>query len=116
MTILVVEDEALINTMTSDDLRAAGHEVVSAYDADQAIDILEHRNDIDTIVTDIDMPGSMDGLRLAAAVRDRWPPVHIVITSGKATPKTTEMPSDSRFLAKPWFGSELVDAIQALRQ
>ena len=67
MTILVVDDELLINEMTSDDLRAAGHEVVSVYEADQAIDILEHRNDIDTILTDIDMP-RLDG-RTAACGR-----------------------------------------------
>lgn len=74
MAILVVDDEFLVNATASDDLRAADREVLSAYDADQAIDILEHRDDIETIVTDIDMPGSMDGLTLAAAVHDRWPP------------------------------------------
>ena len=71
MVILVVEDESLINLTVSEELQRTGHMVVSAYSADQAIAILESRNDIHLVFTDIDMPGSMDGLRLSAAVRYR---------------------------------------------
>ena len=113
MVILVVEDECLLNIITSDDLRSAGQEVVSAYNADEAIDILEHRSDIGTLVTDIDMPGSMDGLELAATVHDRWPPVHIIITSGRTRPSRSQMPQDSRFIPKPWRVSDVVDAVRS---
>ena len=112
MVILVVEDEFLINVVTSDDLRSAGYEVMSAYNADEAIKILEHRSDIDTLFTDVDMPGSMNGLRLAAAVHDRWPPVHIIITSGKAAPARSQMPQGSRFIPKPWQVREVVGALR----
>jgi DNA-binding LytR/AlgR family response regulator len=76
--------------------------VLTANNADQAIEILESGNDITTIFTDIEMPGSMNGLKLAAAVRDRWPPVNIVITTGKARPPNDRMPTNSRFVAKPY--------------
>ena len=112
MVILIVEDEVLINSITSDDLQSEGYEVVSAYDADEAIEILEHRDDIDLVFTDIDMPGSMDGLMLAAAVRDRWPPIHIIITSGKAHPKSNEMPRDSQYIPKPWLVREVLEVIR----
>ena len=113
MAILVVDDELLINSITSDDLRSVGYEVVSAYNADEAIGILEDRGDIDTLLTDIDMQGKMDGLGLAAAVHDRWPPVHIIITSGKAEPQGSEMPQDSRFISKPWLVRDVLDVIRS---
>jgi CheY-like chemotaxis protein len=113
MVILIVEDEFLINSMTSDDLRSAGYEVVSAFNADEAIEILEHRTDIQLVFTDIDMPGSMDGLRLAAAVHDRWPPVHIIITSGKTKPSRSQMPQHSRFIPKPWRIPDVVEAVRS---
>ena len=72
--VLVVEDEALVRFTICEDLTSDGYEVLSAASADEAIEILESRNDISTVFTDVEMPGSMDGLKLAAAVRDRWPP------------------------------------------
>jgi two-component system, response regulator PdtaR len=87
MVILVVEDDRLINLMASDELRAAGYDVISAYNADEAIEILENRTDVNFVFTDIDMDGSMDGLKLASFVRDRWPPIEIIVTSGKRVPR-----------------------------
>jgi two-component system, response regulator PdtaR len=71
--ILTVEDEFFISEYLRLLLEQAGYEVVPTHNADEAIAVLERRSDIHTIITDINMPGSMDGLRLAAAVRDRWP-------------------------------------------
>ena len=85
-TVLVVEDEPLIALDISDELTRAGYNVLTAANADEAIVLLEKRSDIATIFTDIDMPGSMNGLKLAAAVRKRWPPVNIIITTGKRRP------------------------------
>jgi CheY-like chemotaxis protein len=82
-------------------------------DADEAIKVLETRNDIRTIFTDIDLPGSMDGLKLAAAVRDRWPPVHIIVTTGMRAPHRDEMPANSMFIAKPYRSAEVLEAVRS---
>ena len=111
MVILVVEDESLINLVVSEQLQQAGHEVISAYNADDAITVLEGRNDIRLIFTDIDMPGSMDGLRLSAAVRDRWPPIQIIITSGKHP--EAAMPEGACFLPKPYRIDKLRHTVEA---
>lgn len=100
MVVLVVEDGTLVNLVTSEELGHAGYDVISAFNADQAIDILGTRDDIDIVFTDIEMPGSRDGLKLAAAVRDRWPPIHIIITSGK--PPQDLLPPRVAFVAKPY--------------
>ena len=110
--ILVVEDDRLINLMASDDLEKAGYEVISAFNADQAIDILENRDDIRLLFTDIDMPGSMDGLKLMAAVRDRWPPIPIIVTSGKHAP--CELPERASFVSKPYRADYVLQTIAAL--
>jgi CheY-like chemotaxis protein len=109
-TVLVVEDEILIRDVIADDLEQAGFTVAVAAHADEAIAILEARQDIHLVFTDIDMPGSMDGLKLAAAVRDRWPPVHIIITTGKTRP--LEIPANALFIPKPYLGRTVVSAMR----
>ncbi|MBX3536407.1 MAG: response regulator [Chelatococcus sp.] len=100
--VLVVEDDAF-QLMTAVDMAAdAGFEVLEAHNADEAIAILESRSDIRIIFTDVEMPGSMDGLKLAAAVRDRWPPVEIIVTSGKGLPDDWTMPERGAFFPKPY--------------
>ncbi len=108
--VLVVEDEALIRLWVEDALRDAGYEVETAANADEAILILEADRSITLVFTDIDMPGSMDGLKLAAAVRDRWPPVHIVVASGKSHPVASMLPTHSVFLPKPYIAAEVLAA------
>ena len=109
-TVLVVEDEAIIRDMAAEELENAGFTVVIAMNADHAISILENRFDIHLVFTDIDMPGSMDGLKLAAAVRDRWPPIHIIITTGKARP--LGIPANSLFIPKPYLVKNVVTAMK----
>ena len=109
-TVLVVEDEILIRELVAEELEEAGFTVITAKDADYAISILEARQDIHLVFTDIDMPGSMDGLKLAAAVRDRWPPVHIIITTGKVRP--LEIPANALFIPKPYVGQAVVAAMR----
>jgi two-component system, response regulator PdtaR len=111
--ILVVEDEVLINWTTSDELRHEGFDVISAYSADEAIDILEIRADVHVVFTDIDMPGSIDGLRLAAAIRDRWPPVRVIVTSGKELPSA--LPDRVSFVPKPYTTIAVLRAMSAGR-
>ena len=109
-TVLIVEDEILILEVIQTELEDAGYDVVVANNADDAIAVLEARADIHLVFTDIDMPGSMDGLKLAACVRDRWPPVHIIITTGKARP--LDIPANALFIPKPYIGRTVVDAVR----
>ena len=99
--VLIVEDEFLLRLEAADILSAAGFEAVEAANADQAIEILEARRDITVVFTDIQMPGSMDGLKLARAVRGRWPPIKIVATSGRVQVGSTDLPEGGRVLPKP---------------
>ncbi len=112
--VLVVEDEALIRFTIADDLRDAGFEVFEAESADDAIRILDRDHGIRLLFTDIDMPGSMDGLRLSALVRDRWPPVRIIVTSGKQVPSPTLMPEGSQFMPKPYTTAGVLDAVRTM--
>lgn len=112
--VLIVEDEILILMNAVDMIRAAGFDVVDAVNADEAIVILEDRLDISVVFTDIQMPGSMDGLKLAAAIRGRWPPIKIVATSGLLKISEDDLPSGSRFLPKPYSDHQIVAALRAL--
>lgn len=116
MKVLVVEDDFLIMMWVEDALRDAGHIVVPASTADQAIGTLETAPDFDLLFTDIDMPGAMDGLQLAATVRDRWPSVSIVVASGKHRPQGGEMPENSVFLPKPYLSVDMLTALQVARR
>jgi CheY-like chemotaxis protein len=100
--ILVVEDEALVRMDLVSTLEDAGFTTFEASSPKEAIDILERHSEIRVIFTDIQMPGTMDGLELAHYVRKRWPPTIIIISSGKISPKADEMPGDVVFLAKPY--------------
>src|ERR1700728_1587792 len=100
--ILIVEDEPLVRLCAVETIETAGFEVIEAASADEAIQILESRNDIRVVFTDIHMPGSMDGLKLAHAVRHRWPPIQIVVTSGHELPTKQDLPEGGRFFPKPY--------------
>jgi CheY-like chemotaxis protein len=100
--VLVVEDEQLLRMNAVEMVEEAGFEAVEASDADEAIRILESRNDIRAVFTDIQMPGSMDGLKLARAVRCRWPPVALIVTSGQTEISGGDLPRGGRFLRKPY--------------
>ena len=112
--VLIVEDEYLIRMDAVDMIRAAGFDVVEASNADEAILILEDRFDITVVFTDVHMPGSIDGLKLAAAIRGRWPPIRIVVTSGRAKINDDDLPSGSRFLPKPYSAREIVGTLRGL--
>ena len=100
--ILIVEDETLIRWGAVKMAEDAGFEVLEAADADEAIEILEHRNDIQVVFTDFHMPASMDDLKLARAVRYRWPPIKIIVTSGRQLPIEHDIPEGGRFFPKPY--------------
>ena len=112
--VLVVEDEPLVRMMAVDVVEAAGFEAIEAGNADHAIRILELRKDIRIVFTDIDMPGSMDGIKLAAAVRNRWPPIEIILTSGFYDVKKGELPARSIFLRKPYNPNEVIATLHRM--
>jgi two-component system, response regulator PdtaR len=111
--VLVVEDEALVRMSSADVIRDLGFEVIEAVDADHAISLLESVPGVMVVFTDIQMPGSMDGL-LLAAVRDRWPPIALLVTSGKMRPASSDMPTGARFISKPYSPLELKGQLQSL--
>jgi CheY-like chemotaxis protein len=112
--ILIVEDELLIRLNAVEMIEEAGFEVVEATSADEAIAILEARPDIRVLFTDIQMPGSMDGLKLAAAVRGRWPPIKIIATSGNYPFREGDLPSGGVFLPKPYYFNAISAALREL--
>src|SRR6202165_2002832 len=112
--VLIVEDEFLVRIDAVDMIAGAGFEVVEAANADEAIEILETRGDVTVVFTDIQMPGSMDGLKLARAVRGRWPPIKIVATSGHLDVRETDLPEGGRFLPKPYSLEQLTGLLREL--
>ena len=112
--ILTVEDEFLVREYLSGILEEAGYSIISVQDADEAIAVLESRNDVRLIITDINMPGTVDGLKLAAAVRGRWPPIKIIITTGLRPPTKDEMLTGSLLLQKPYNPVSVVEAVARL--
>ena len=90
----------------------AGFDTVEASNADEAIAILEARKDIRIVFTEINMPGSMDGLRLAHAIRRRWPPIELILTSGDFQVDENELPRRGRFLPKPYGAAEVISALE----
>lgn len=112
--VLVVEDELLIRIGAVDVVNDLGFETVEASSADEAIAILERRSDIRIVFTDIHMAGSMDGLELAACVRNRWPPISFIVVSGEKRPLASQMPEGAYFFAKPYNAGEVGKALLAL--
>lgn len=93
--VLVVEDSMIIRMSAVDLVLSAGYEALEACDADEAIRILEARNDIDLVFTDVQMPGTMDGIKLSHYIRDRWPPVRLIIASGAAILEESDLPREA---------------------
>jgi CheY-like chemotaxis protein len=112
--ILIVEDELLLRMDSAEVIENAGFEVIQAANADEAIAILTGQPNIHVVFTDIQMPGTMDGLKLARFVRDRWPPIKIVATSGLVQVGEDDLPAGSLFLLKPYRGDEVVAALRDL--
>lgn len=112
--VLVVEDEPLLRWNAVAAIEEAGFNVVEAVDATEAISILEDRLDIQVVFTDIQMPGSMDGLRLAHLISTRWPPIGIIATSGQFKLRDDDLPIGGRYLSKPYAVSTLTGMLRDL--
>ena len=111
--ILIVEDDFLIRLIISDELTAQGFQVIQAATADEALRVLQAGVMIDLILTDVRMPGTLDGLELARRVRVNWPRVKVIVVSGDLP----SMPSDGSadlFFAKPYNAAYVCDAVKQL--
>ncbi len=99
--VLLVEDEAALRFVTSEYLvDDGGFIVIEAKSADEAVDILESTDDIQCVFTDVRMPGRFDGLDLTRHVKDRYPDLPILMTSGNLQP--SEMVAGVPFVVKPY--------------
>ena len=112
--VLVVEDDFLLRMDAVDIVRNAGFEAIEAANADQAIAIIEADPDIHIVFTDVQMPGIMDGLRLARFIRDRWPPIKIVATSGRLRVAQEDLPKGSIFVPKPYTPEQIIRTFRQL--
>ncbi|WP_374310535.1 response regulator [Methylocella sp.] len=112
--ILVVEDEPLVRMFGADVLEGAGFCVIEAANADEALSVLAQRSDVAAVVTDVEMPGSLDGLDLAWRIKDRWPRIGVVLTSGRWSRRRGEIPNGGAFVPKPYASSTLLSEVEAV--
>jgi len=109
--VLVVEDEGVVRMGAVDLIQRAGLEAIEAASADEAITILEARRDIHLVFTDIEMPGTMDGIKLAHYIRERWPPIKLIVASGRSIVEQSSLPEGASFFSKPYRDDDLVQSI-----
>ena len=114
MVVLVVEDQTLVRMFMADFLDEAGFKVFEAVGADEALTVLEARPDVQAVVTDIEMPGSMNGIELTHVIRDRWPGIGVVVTSGRQRPGPDDLPDEVVFLAKPYLRDTVITVIRQM--
>lgn len=112
--VLVVEDEPLIRLAAVDMVEDAGYTVIEAGNADEAIALLERHPEIRIVFTDVEMPGSINGIKLANFIRDRWPPIEIIITSGAVPRENVTLPNRGVFLPKPYRPEELARQLDSM--
>ena len=113
-TVLIVEDELMLRMRAVDIVEDAGFTALEAVNADDALTLLESRSDIRLLFTDIQMPGSMDGLKLAYAVHERWPSIKIILVSGQVTLTKEDRPAESRFHGKPLEVGHMIAELQEM--
>jgi two-component system, response regulator PdtaR len=111
--VLVVEDEALVRMSAVASLEDLGCTAIEAGSSDEAIGLIRKNPDIRVLFTDIQMPGTLDGLELAKLVRHRWPSISVVISSGRVFPPRASLPAGVRFIAKPYYQHDLEDIAKA---
>jgi CheY-like chemotaxis protein len=109
--VLVVEDEPLVRMGAVAIAQEAADKVYEAANADEAIEVLERNPDVTLLFTDIDMPGTVDGLELAEIVHERWPHIRLIVTSGRVKLPNDEVPDDGRFIGKPYYAETIRSAI-----
>jgi CheY-like chemotaxis protein len=113
-TVLVVDDEPMLRMFVCEVLADAGYEAVAAGSGDEAIALLRSGAAFTAVVTDMEMPGDIDGLELAWNIQAHWPDVAVIVTSGRKLPRADELPYAASFLSKPFSAERLVDTVAQL--
>ena len=113
--VLVVEDDELLRWSAMIVLEDSGYSVLEASDAGEALTTLEQRADVRIIFTDVQMPGAIDGVRLAHLVSQRWPLLKIIVTSGRMRLQQDDLPKGGVYLMKPYSATELTTAVYEVR-
>ena len=111
--VLIIEDEPLLRLHAVSVIEEAGFATLEAASADEAIALLETVGNIRIVFSDIDLPGGMDGLRLAAAIRERWPPVELILTSGHVKVDAADLPERGHFFSKPYDAAQLIQTLNS---
>ncbi len=101
-SILIVEDEALVRVLAAGMFADAGFRVLEAANSDEALEFLDAGADVRLLFTDVNMPGTIDGLALARQVHDRWPHIGIIVVSVTLMPQSHDLPIGCRFYRKPY--------------
>lgn len=112
--VLIIEDEPILRIEAIDMVERAGFEAVEATSIDDAIHILETRTDIRVVYMDLDMPRGVKGIEIAAAIRDRWPPIEIILTAASFSKADLDLPVRTEFYSKPVRHWEIVAAMRRL--
>ena len=112
--VLVVENEPILRMDAADMVEDAGFRALEAIHADEALKILESRADISVVITDVDMPGSQNGVQFATLVRERWPEMGIILISGRYDLRQQDLPARSVFFAKPWHREAVAAVIREM--
>ncbi|MGO4740199.1 response regulator [Bosea sp. 2KB_26] len=112
--VLIVEDEPIIRMYAALLVEEAGYLAVEAATADEALAILEQRDDVRILFTDVEMPGSLNGLQLVEVVREKWPPIGLMVTSGHVRVDPQKLPERARFFRKPYSESEIIRTLKSL--
>jgi two-component system, response regulator PdtaR len=113
-TILIVEDEPLLRLFAVEFLENAGFVTLEARNADEAMTVLISRPDVVLVLTDVNMPGSMDGVGLASVIRSRWPHIKIILVSGNIKPLSCDLPLGSRFIGKPYRSDNVLLQVRSM--
>ena len=112
--VLIVEDEPLLRLDIVENFLRAGFQTFEAASALEAIEILESHPEIRAVFTDVEMPGTMDGIQLAHVIRKRWPPPILVISSGNSFPAAYALPPKATFVSKPYEADALATVVQSI--
>lgn len=113
-TVLIVEDEPIVRIYESELAEGAGFLTLMVGSAEDALRELDGPVQVDILLTDVDMPGAMDGIALANAVRERWPDVRIVIASGHVDSQAADGPDGIVYVRKPFTARQLIEALQSV--
>jgi DNA-binding NtrC family response regulator len=111
-TVLLVDDEEMLRSLLFEALSLIDIGAVQSSSADEALALLEAPNDFALVITDICMPGTMDGLQLAQNIWVRWPGLPVILSSGNRSVSNESLPANACFLQKPWTLDQLHQVVR----